>query len=317
MSVFTKNRPVHAFLNVHSGWDDSTGCAAQITHMMESMGVPVEIHQVGKGMDIVSAVRQSVQQGAGVVIAGGGDGTLNAVASALRDTSVPMALIPIGTLNHLARDLGVPLDAQSAIESLRNCGTMNIDLGEVNGRIFLNNSIIGLYPAYAIARQRFEGQGRAKGVAILAALFTVFRFNPSFTVRMSVDGRDVVRRTPYILIANNEHKMEGYELGKRTHLNQGLLWIYVMRRHSRWELVRLVFSLLSGRFRKNQEFETFAASSVEVITRRKRLGVALDGDVTRMRTPLKYRSLPGALTVVVPAEPTIQGSAEPVESAAI
>ena len=205
MSIFPKNRPVHAFLNVHSGWDDSTDCAVQITDKMEAMGVPVEIHQVGKGMDIVSAVRQSVQQGAGAVIAGGGDGTLNAVASGVRDTSVPMALVPIGTLNHLARDLGVPLDAQAAIESLSNCRTMNMDLGEVNGRIFLNNSIIGLYPAYAIARERFEGKGRAKWVAILAAIYTVFRFNPSFTVRMSVDGTEVVRRTPYILIANNEH----------------------------------------------------------------------------------------------------------------
>lgn len=234
MSAFPPGRPVHAFLNIHSGWDDSTACADELTREMESMGAPIEIHQVQKGMDIASAVRESVADGATAIVAGGGDGTLNAVASALRGTSVPMAILPIGTLNHLARDLGVPLKADEAIHALSHSRTLPMDLGEVNGRIFLNNSIIGLYPAYAFLRARYEEQGRAKWLAVLSAIISVFRRNPSFTVRLLVDGQSITRRTPYILIANNEHRMEGYQLGERARLDQGRLWVYAMRRLSRW-----------------------------------------------------------------------------------
>ncbi len=300
MSAFPPGRPVHAFLNIHSGWDDSTACADELTREMESMGAPIEIHQVQKGMDIASAVRESVADGATAIVAGGGDGTLNAVASALRGTSVPMAILPIGTLNHLARDLGVPLKADEAIHALSHSRTLPMDLGEVNGRIFLNNSIIGLYPAYAFLRARYEEQGRAKWLAVLSAIISVFRRNPSFTVRLLVDGQSITRRTPYILIANNEHRMEGYQLGERARLDQGRLWVYAMRRLSRWGLVRLAVSLLFGRFHKRDNFETFNAAAVEISTRRKRLGVALDGDVTNLRTPLAYRSLPAALTVIAP-----------------
>jgi diacylglycerol kinase family enzyme len=301
MSVFPTGRPVQVFLNIDSGWDDGSGCARQLTGQMEELGVPVHIRRVEKGMDISAAVRQAVDEDCGAVIAAGGDGTLNAVASGLRGSDVPMAIVPIGTLNHLARDLSVPLDVDDAIASLARSRVLRIDLGEVNGRVFLNNSIIGLYPAYSFAREHYHRQGRAKWLAILSAILTVFRFNPSLKVKLVVDGQEIIRRTPYMLIANNEHRMEGYDLGSRARLDRGLLWVYIMRRLSRWGLVRLAFSILFGRFRKHEDFETFSATSVRIETRRKRLAVALDGDVTRLRTPLHYHSLPGALNVIAPA----------------
>jgi diacylglycerol kinase family enzyme len=108
------------------------------------------------------------------------------------------------------------------------------------------------------------------------------------------------------MVANNEHRMEGYRLGDRDRLDQGLLWIYVMRRRSRWELLKLALSLLFGKFRRQDNFETFVASSVHIETRKKRPGVALDGDVKRMAAPLVFRSLPGALHVVAPQEATLK-----------
>jgi diacylglycerol kinase family enzyme len=115
-----------------------------------------------------------------------------------------------------------------------------------------------------------------------------------------VADKTIIRRTPYILIANNEHKMDGYELGNRAHLDEGLLWVYVLRPRSRWGMVKLVASLIFGRFRKHEEFEVFPAARMMVESRRKRIGVALDGDVTRMETPLEYRSLSKALHVLAP-----------------
>ncbi len=211
-----------------------------------------------------------------------------------------MAILPIGTLNHLARDLGVSLDVNEAIGQLKSDRIARIDLGEVNGRVFINNSVIGLYPAYWFLRARIEHRWKLRWLSVASALFTVLRRNPYLKLRLTVNGQEIVRKTPYVLVANNEHKMEGYQLGTRARLDRGLLWVYVMRKLSRWRLLRMAVSLVFGRFKKQDDFETYAVSSLRVETRRKRLGVSLDGEVKSLRTPLEYRSLPGALSVIAP-----------------
>jgi diacylglycerol kinase family enzyme len=295
--------PALAVLNVNSGWDDGSGCSEQLSRKFEEAGVPLRVELVKSGADITGMVRNAVREGVTGVVAGGGDGTLNGVAQGLCNTEVPMAVLPIGTLNHLARDLGVPLDISRAIEAIDHSREVAIDLGQVNGRIFLNNSIIGLYPAYYFARDRRERRGWRKWRAIASALVSVIRGNPTLRVRLVADGRPLERRTPYILVANNEHRMEGYRLGERERLDCGMLWIYVMRPLSRWGMIRLAFSILLGLFDKRNDFEVFAAHSMRVESHRRRLGVALDGDVVRMAMPLEYRSLPGALHVMRPVPP--------------
>ncbi len=301
MEPFEPGKAVYALLNVRSGWDDGSSCKDQLTQEMTSAGVKLNIEHARMGFDITAAVKRAREQGASVVIAGGGDGTLNGVAAGLSGSNVPMAILPIGTLNHLARDLGVSLNVNEAIGQLKSDRVATIDLGDVNGRVFLNNSVIGLYPTYWFARERLEHRWKLRWLSIASAIFSVFRRNPYLNLRLIVNGQEIRRKTPYILVANNEHRMEGYRLGSRDHLDRGLLWVYVMRKLSRWGLLRLAGSLLFGRFKKQNDFETFAVSSMRVETRRKKLGVSLDGEVKFMRTPLEYRSLPGALRVIAPA----------------
>lgn len=292
--------PVLAVLNVHSGWSNGSRCRNRLACMFERFGVPLRIEQVREGADITNLVKDAASQGYTAVVAGGGDGTLNAVAQGLRDIPVPMAILPIGTLNHLARDLQVPLEVDRAINALHNSREVAIDLGEVNGRVFLNNSIIGLYPAYRFARDTRERRGWAKWRAIASAILSVFRRRPTLDLRLVADGRALERKTPYVLIANNEHRMEGYQLGHRDRINQGCLWVYVMRPLSRSGMIRLALSLLFGTFDKREDFEVFPAQSLRISSHRKQIGVALDGDISRLRTPLEYRSLPGALHVLAP-----------------
>lgn len=292
--------PVLAVLNAKSGWDDGSGCSDKLSRTFQQTGVPLRVEQVREDTDITSLIRDAVDRGVTAVIAGGGDGTLNAVAQGLRDSPVPMAILPIGTLNHLARDLSIPLDPGRAIESLNVSHEILMDLGEVNGRVFLNNSIIGLYPAYRFARDRRERRGWSRWRAIASAIWTVIRRRPLLDVRLVADGREIRRDTPYILVANNEHRMEGYRLGERSRLDQNRLWVYVMRPLSSWGMIRLVFSLLFGTFNKKDDFEVFSARSLRVASRRKQIGVALDGDVVKMNMPLEYRSLPAALHVLTP-----------------
>ncbi len=302
--------PVLAVFNKHSGWDDSSASSNLLLRRFQQAGVPLTVEPVQKGSDITGLVRRAVDNGVTAVIAAGGDGTLNGVAMGLSGTRVPMAVLPIGTLNHLARDLGVPLDVNQAIDALAHSHLATMDLGEVNGRIFLNNSIIGLYPAYRFARERGQRRGWAKWRAIASALVNVFRRRPMLRVRLVADGVERERKTPYILVANNEHRMEGYHLGDRERLDGGRLWVYVMRPLSRFGMIRLALSILLGLFDKREDFEIFEAQSLRVEAHRKRIGVALDGDVVRMKLPLQYRSLPGALRVMTPREAREENSRE-------
>jgi YegS/Rv2252/BmrU family lipid kinase len=289
------------FINSAAGWDEKQNAPDWLRSLFAAHGWNAEVHAVGRGTNITELAQRAIEDGCRVVVAGGGDGTLNAAASALAGTDAAFGILPVGTLNHFARDLNLPLDLEQAAEVVLTGESRQVDVADVNGRIFLNNAIIGLYPEYRFVRDRHERRGRRPWLAILSAIAAVFRRYPFLAVRMTVDGCTQLRRTPYILVANNEHAMQGYQLGTRRSLTEGKLWIYVMKRQSRWGLVRMVLSLLLGRFSAERDFEIFAASEAWVETRRqRRIGVSLDGEIVVMDTPLRFRSLPRALKVIVP-----------------
>ena len=265
------------------------------------LGNAVKIERCEKGTDITALTRKAVAEGAGAVVAGGGDGTLRAVASGLVGSNVNFGVLPVGTLNHFARDLNIPLDVEEAARNLLSGKTALVDAAEVNGHLFLNNSIIGLYPTYRFLREYVERKGWQSKLAFVWAVFTMLKRYPFLTLRLNVDGKDLVRTTPYVLIANNEHLMEGYRLGSRERMDAGELWVYIMRRRGRWGLLRMLVSLLFGQFSRARDFDVFRAREVWIEGRQKRLGVALDGEIALLDTPLHYRSLPSALRVIVPS----------------
>jgi YegS/Rv2252/BmrU family lipid kinase len=301
MAVVAPATKARIFVNSSSGWDAKERAPDRLRELFTSRGWDTEVCSVARGTNITELARRSIEEGCGVVVAGGGDGTLNAVASALAGTDVQFGILPVGTLNHFARDLKLPLDLDQAAEVVLAGKSVRVDAGDVNGRVFLNNAIIGLYPEYRFIKDRQERRGRHRWLAFLWAVGAIFRRYPFLAVRMTIDGCTQVRRTPYMLVANNEHAMEGYQLGTRGSLTEGKLWIYVMKRQSRWGLVRMVIDLALGRFRAERDFEIFEAAEVWVETRRKRrLGVSLDGEIVIMEAPLHFRSLPQALNVIVP-----------------
>jgi diacylglycerol kinase family enzyme len=174
-------------------------------------------------------------------------------------------------------------------------------VAEVNGKIYINNSILGLYPIYRCLKARYEKRVRSKRLALLMAAASVFHRFPSLRVRFHTDDLHIERKTPYVLIANNRHAMQGYHLGARESLTEGKLWVYIMRDRGRWGLIRLLMKLIAGRFRGPDDFDIFPAEEVWVEANRgKRIGVALDGEIMVMDTPLHYRIRPCALKVRIP-----------------
>jgi diacylglycerol kinase family enzyme len=182
---------------------------------------------------------------------------------------------------------------------------VNIDVGEVNERIFVNNSSLGLYPSIVRQREKVQRLGHGKWPAFLWATLMVLRRYPFLNVRLFVDGADFATRTPFIFVGNNVYEMESFNIGRRARLDAGVLSLYVTHRTSRLGLLKLALRALFKRLRQAEDFIALITTEVHVETRHRRrrpIRVATDGEVTLMTSPLHYRVRPGALRVLVPEE---------------
>ena len=294
--------PITVITNANAGNRKTAVAAAQLIEQFRRAGLAVVVIEAANGKELLAAARSAVERGARTVVAGGGDGTINAVASSLVGTDCRLGVLPMGTLNHFAKDLKIPASIDEAIATIVAGHVIQVDVGEVNGRPFLNNSSLGLYPN--IVRDREQQQrrlGRGKWLAFFWATVTALRRYPFLSARLEVDGKPHVRRTPFIFIGNNKYSMSGFTLGSRTELNRGILSLYVAQRTSRFGLLRLAVRSLFGRLRQARDFDEILASDITVETRHRLLPVATDGEVTWMQAPLRYRIRPRALNVLVPA----------------
>ncbi|HEY0080037.1 MAG TPA: diacylglycerol kinase family protein [Pyrinomonadaceae bacterium] len=300
----TKRGRVEVLINASSGADDKELLSEQLGKLLAESGIEAHVTLVRDGAKTVGLAERAVAERCRMVVAGGGDGTINAVASALVDTEVVLGVLPLGTLNHFAKDLRIPLDLEGAVRNLSEGRVASVDVGEVNGRVFINNSSLGLYPSIVRSREKQQERlGRGKWTAFVWAVLNVFRKYPFLNVRLEADGQRLVRRTPFVFVGNNEYQMESFQIGARACLDAGHLSLYVTHRTTRLGLLRLALRALFGGLREAKDFDALQAREIWIETRRrKRLRVATDGEVTLMQTPLYYRTRPCALRVVVPKD---------------
>src|SRR5438270_3102807 len=289
-------------INASSGTNDKQEARESLSDFFASAGVEARISLVESGAEVVALAQRAVKENCQPIIAGGGDGTINAVASILLDTDRTLGILPLGTLNHFANDLHIPLDIEDAARVCLDGRASKVDVGEVNGRVFLNNSSLGLYPSIVRQREKQQEQlGRGKWPAFVWATLTILKRYPFLNVRLSTDDQRLIRRTPFVFIGNNEYQMESLRIGARSRINEGELSLYVAHHTGRMGLLRLAFRALFGGLRDEKDFDAVCTKEVWVETHRpKRLRVATDGEVTIMTTPLHYRTRPGALRVLVP-----------------
>lgn len=281
------------------GYDQSW--RASLASRFFQHGIDADITLALDANHMMEAARAALAAGASTVVAGGGDGTINAVASVVLDSGAVFGVLPMGTLNHFARDLRLPPLLDAAIATLADGHVAMIDVGEVNGRIFLNNSSLGLYPDIVRDRQRQQRRlGRGKWIAFGWAVLAALRRYPFLSVRLTLGETGHSRRTPFVFIGNNEYQMQGFNIGERARIDGGVLSAYVAQRPTRFGLLKLALRALFGRLRQSREFHIFQAGEMVIETHRRRLRVATDGEVTVMAPPLRYRIRPAALPVIVP-----------------
>lgn len=271
--------------------------------MFQEAGGEAEVHFV-PGDRIVETAQAALASGVDAVVAGGGDGTIRSVAGVLAGGEVPLGVLPVGTLNHFARDLGIPVELPEAVRLLTNGATRALDVGEVNGEIFVNNSMLGFYPPVVEVRDKERREKeRNKWLATISALAKVLPRHPLLHIRVTADGLTVDHQTRFLFVGNNEYEMSAFTYGARRRFDSGDLYLYIAKSRTRLGLIGLG---LLGLFRDlawTDRFDRFCLPEFTIETRKKAVPVYLDGEVTLLRPPLRYRNRPHALRVIVPARP--------------
>lgn len=290
---------IFVILNASSGNGHDAALKHRVDDLFVSAGAPAEVWLARGGRDLAAKIVDAISQHADVIVAGGGDGTVGTVAAALAGGDIALGILPLGTLNHFAKDLGLPMALDAAVLQIASGRRMRVDVGEVNGRVFVNNSSLGLYPDIVHERDRQRRRiGRGKWLALLWATVTALRRYPFLSVCLSVAGRELRRRTPFVFIGNNEYRMAGFALGARESLTGGRLSLYATQRPGRLRLVQLALRALLGRLKQARDFDALLATEIVVESRHRHLRVATDGEITVMVPPLRYRIRPASLTVL-------------------
>lgn len=263
-------------------------------------GVKANVHLADTGGEIVRLAAEAVDSEAEIIVAGGGDGTISAVANEVFRAGKTLGVLPLGTLNNFSKDLGIPQILEGAIKVIAKRNVESIDLAEVNGRLFINNSSIGLYPRMVRQREEQQRLGYGKWRAALWSWLRIFRISPFLKVSIILDGKEFERKTPFVFVGNNEYEMDLYNIGRRPKLNEGKLSLYFLHREGRWGVTVLVFRTVFQRLKQWRDFEAVSTEEITINTRKKRILVAFDGEIAVMESPLRYRILPNALNVIVP-----------------
>jgi diacylglycerol kinase family enzyme len=279
-------RALPVIVNAAAGKGYRTEDFAALRDAFEAAGLEADILPARDGPEVVAIAERAVKEGHPVIVAGGGDGTVSTVASLLARSGSALGVLPLGTLNHFAKDLRIPLE-----------------LTEAARVIAANREVrVGLYPTLVIHRELQRRRlGRGKWHALFWATLTVLRRHPMLAVRLCLDDAIEDRRTPLVFIGNNEYNTEGFDIGTRARLDAGRLSIYLIKRTGRGSLFGLALRALLGLLNQERDFEALHAQTIGIETHHKHAAVATDGEVSIMEMPLAYKILPGALRVIVPA----------------
>ena len=273
----------------------------RIEQAFASAGCAVEVRPVAGPMLSVTAA-EAIEAGSQVIVAAGGDGTVSAVAAAVAGTGATLGVLPLGTLNHFAKDLGLPIDLNKAAEIIAAGRTRSVDIAELNGRCFINTASIGVYSRLLAERAARERGGRTKWIAHAAATARAMStYRPVHALVQDNTRSDRVV-TPFVFVGNNEYELSGWELGGRQRLTDGRLHVCMAPGMSRGGVARLVVAAAFGRIHMIEDFESFLTSRVDVDVTMSRVHVSLDGEVIPFEAPLRFQSRPAGLRVIAPVE---------------
>lgn len=286
-----------------SGADAVT--AEGLTTLLTGHGITATVREF-EAATVAEDVRALLAEQPDAVLVAGGDGTVRAVAEHILRTDVPLGVLPMGTMNVLARDLGVPNQLDAAIAALVVAPVRKIDVAWVNDRMFLCSSALAMVPHLGRIREHTRGdslwpltQSWARGVRL-------WRRYPRMRLRLRIDGKEHHVHTRAIVVSNNPLDAgPAVPMPGRNRLDTGQLAAYVTRDHTRWDLVGLAARMLRRGWQTDPRLRVYQGQRIAVDSTRLRvMSVMSDGEITQLPVPLRYEIERQALPVLVPEPPT-------------
>jgi YegS/Rv2252/BmrU family lipid kinase len=305
----------HVLLNTQSGTADAAGLTAEVLReRFELAGYDATI-DADATASFAERVARALDSDAEIIVSAGGDGTATALATAIVGTDKTLGILPLGTANLLARDLGLPLDLEEAITGLGTMEPRRIDVGEVNGRVFLHKVVIGFVPGIAAAREQIRGRTDLDAEVGFLRYF-IRRLARARRIAVEITPSDAaprVERAQSVAVANNEY-VEGFNrIFSRQRLDAGMLHVYVLRHLNFGDLVRLIAEMFLGNWRQDEAIGIEKVSAVTIRLRKKMIKVMVDGEVETLDTPLNFKIRPRALSVLAPPQDSAGTEAEQAE----
>ena len=258
------------------------------------------ILELVEGRDIDAALDR--YRTASRIVVGGGDGTLGSAAGKLAEWGTEFAVLPLGTRNHFARQLEIPLGLEGAAHVAARGRIETIDIGGVRGsggeadRVFLNNASLGAYVDLVDAR---DHSGLPKAIGSIAAGLNVLRHLRARRYDLTLDREPRPVRTVQLFIGNNRYRISAGQPGERISLEDGLLSVFATAPLSRLGLIRTAFHVALGKPDMKQDFALHETAHEVVIAGAGEMGIAIDGETMRLPLPVTLRTRPRALKVVV------------------
>lgn len=242
------------------------------------------------GDSLKRTLKPYLVSGATVAVVGG-DGSINAVVQLLAGTKAVLAPLPGGTLNHFTKDLSIPQNLDDALEQLSDSKVYAVDVANVNGTLFLNNSSIGLYPSSLAVRNRLEDKWGKWPAAVIAAFRTLIYFR---TYQLRINDKEIT--TPFVFVGNNMYQLDTLGMAERKKINQGVLSVFVARTVSRPVLLKIALFSLIGKAHTLNEFDIYETTLLQVEARHP-LPVSYDGEMNYMSSHVEYSIHPSSLKV--------------------
>jgi diacylglycerol kinase family enzyme len=271
----------------------------QVEAAFAAVGLPVSVEAI-EGKAIAARVEKAAKKGA--VVVGGGDGTLGSAAAIVAEAGATLGILPLGTRNHLARELGIPMDLLGAAKIIADGQKRRIDLSSVNDRIFVNNASIGLYPAMVRLRDTMQkSHGLPKWIANIPAGWQTLGTLRHHRLRLTMDGAAKPVRTPLLFIGNNVYSLDLGKMGQRDALDDGKLSVFAVSPNSRVGLIGFGLRAMIGKSDADKDFCALGVcETMQLSAHARTIEVAIDGEIVRLETPLKIKVMPGALEVFAP-----------------
>ena len=304
----TTLQPLSLIYNHKSGFHatQQEGVYEELLHVLSQHGFEIQLFEMGDIANFDQLMQQVLARHqaahlSGVVVAAGGDGTLNAVAAKLKGTNIPMGILPLGTFNYVARLLNIPLDLIDAAQVIATGTTRAVHVAQINQHIYLNNASLGLYPLFIQKRERYNQYlGRLPLHAYTSGLDVLIRDRKELKLKIAVDGKLYPLKTPLIFFGNNQLQLSELNLRIAQAAEQGKVAGVVVAKSDKLTLFKILWQMIQGKLDQASDIYSFSADQVVIHSTQTQLTVAIDGEIVKMRPPLHISVQKNALNIKVP-----------------